>query len=63
MSLSETMHIAREFMRLHKSFLQEMADLVGDHEKSQKLQAELDELEERADQLDRQRTQTINSIR
>lgn len=40
----------------------EMADLVGDHEKSQKLQAELDELEERADQLDRQRTQTINSI-
>ena len=43
--------------------LQEMAELEGDHEKSQQLQTELDELEERADLLDKQRSQSINSIR
>lgn len=40
----------------------EMAELEGDHEKSQQLQSELDELEERADQLDKARSQSINSI-
>lgn len=40
----------------------EMAELEGDHEKSQQLQTELDELEERADLLDKQRSQSINSI-
>ena len=40
-----------------------MAELEGDHEKSQQLQSELDELEERAEQLDKARSQSINSIR
>ena len=40
-----------------------MAELEGDHEKSQQLQSELDELEERADMLDKQRSHSINSIR
>lgn len=40
----------------------EMADLEGDADKQSKLQQELEELEERAAELDRRRSQKINSI-
>lgn len=42
---------------------QEQADLDGDQEKSLKLAQELEDLEERAQELDRRRTSNINSIR
>lgn len=43
--------------------LQEEAETSGDHEKLAKVNQELEELEERAIELDRRRTSNINSIR
>lgn len=40
----------------------EMADMEGDVEKQEKIQQELEELEERANELDRRRSSKINSI-
>jgi len=43
--------------------LQEMAECEGDHQKSNEIKHELEELEERAKELDNQRTSTISCIR
>ena len=40
-----------------------MAQVAGDEEKVAELKSQLDELEERAEELDRRRTNNISSIR
>ena len=47
----------------NKWFSKEQADLDNDQERSVKLAQELEDLEERATELDRRRSHTINSIR
>ena len=44
-------------------FFKDEAEIKGDLELTKKFQQELDSLEERAEELDKQRTQTICSIR
>lgn len=46
-----------------KNLLQEVADLEGDTAAQYKISQELEELEERANELDRRRTNNISSIR
>ena len=40
-----------------------MAIVAGDEEKAQEIKTQLEELEERAEELDRRRTNNISSIR
>lgn len=51
------------FVIMLKNLLQEVADLEGDTAAQYKISQELEELEERANELDRRRTNNISSIR
>lgn len=48
---------------MHNLCVQAMAEESGDGEKAKVLQDQLNELEERAEALDRQRTKNISAIR
>lgn len=47
----------------HFSLVQAMAEDLGDQDKAKQIQDQLNELEERAEALDRQRTKNISAIR
>ena len=51
------------FMKKYIFHHQDMAQVAGDEEKVAELKSQLDELEERAEELDRRRTNNISSIR
>ena len=48
---------------LYPSFLQELAEQEGDMEKVTTIAQQLEEIEERADQLDKQRMKGLSAIR
>lgn len=57
------MHICDLMLNMHNLCVQAMAEESGDGEKAKVLQDQLNELEERAEALDRQRTKNISAIR
>ena len=48
---------------MEEYLLQEMAEVEGDTEKAEDLRLELEDLEDRAKELDSKRTSTISAIR
>ena len=61
--MCKIMNLLRYFSENTHFRHQDMAQVAGDEEKVAELKSQLDELEERAEELDRRRTNNISSIR